>query len=221
MYQLKELIKREGPEANFTKLCKYSSMLFDENQPFMSLKDSSGKEYFADEISNFANSKTADEVEPLPPMDLDFGKLLINPHLEVQHKPKDLCSIVKGNYAYFHYHCDGFDDAGWGCAYRSLQTIWSWLCFQGRINRMPPTHKEIQECLVKIGDKQSKFIGSRGWIGSIEIGFVLESLAGIEARTLQSGSGKDLDEHGRALSYHFEHNGAPLIIIEKLVNVNI
>uniref|UniRef100_A0A914PHC1 Uncharacterized protein n=1 Tax=Panagrolaimus davidi TaxID=227884 RepID=A0A914PHC1_9BILA len=84
MYQLKELIKREGPEANFTKLCKYSSVLFDENQPFMSLKDSSGKEYFADEIANLANSKTADEVEPLSPMDLDFGKLLINPHLEVQ-----------------------------------------------------------------------------------------------------------------------------------------
>uniref|UniRef100_A0AC34F4L2 Ufm1-specific protease n=1 Tax=Panagrolaimus sp. ES5 TaxID=591445 RepID=A0AC34F4L2_9BILA len=212
MFQLKELIIREGPEGDFTKLSKYSSIIFDENQPFISLKDTSEKAYFKSEIENLANSKDTIESKPLPPMDFDFGKLLINPHLEVKHKPKDLCSIVKGNYAYFHYHCDGFDDAGWGCAYRSLQTIWSWLCFQGRINRMPPSHKEIQECLVKIGDKPSKFIGSQGWIGSFEIGFVLQNLANIEYRTLHSGSGKDLDEHGRALSYHFEHNGAPVMI---------
>uniref|UniRef100_A0A914Z6C0 Ufm1-specific protease n=1 Tax=Panagrolaimus superbus TaxID=310955 RepID=A0A914Z6C0_9BILA len=212
MFQLKELIKRQGPEGDFTKLSKYSSTLFDDNQPFISLKDPSEKAYFTSEIENLANSKNAVELKPLPPMDLDFGKLLINPHLEVKHKPKDLCSIVKGNYAYFHYHCDGFDDAGWGCAYRSLQTIWSWLCFEARINRMPPSHKEIQECLVKIGDKPSKFIGSQGWIGSFEIGFVLQNLANIEYRTLHSGSGKELDEHARALSYHFEHNGAPVMI---------
>lgn len=34
---------------------------------------------------------------------------------------------VKGRYAYYHYNQDGVRDEGWGCAYRSLQTIASWL----------------------------------------------------------------------------------------------
>lgn len=35
-------------------------------------------------------------------------------------------SIVNGLYSYHHYMQDNFDDNGWGCAYRSLQTIVSW-----------------------------------------------------------------------------------------------
>lgn len=35
-------------------------------------------------------------------------------------------SLVQGIYGYHHYLQDGFDDSGWGCAYRSLQTIFSW-----------------------------------------------------------------------------------------------
>jgi Ufm1-specific protease 2 len=30
---------------------------------------------------------------------------------------------VKGDYLYYHYMQDNFDDKGWGCAYRSLQTL--------------------------------------------------------------------------------------------------
>ena len=36
-------------------------------------------------------------------------------------------STVQGRYAYHHYMQDKFDDNGWGCAYRSLQTLVSWL----------------------------------------------------------------------------------------------
>lgn len=35
-------------------------------------------------------------------------------------------SIVDGLYSYHHYMQNNFDDNGWGCAYRSLQTIISW-----------------------------------------------------------------------------------------------
>lgn len=35
-------------------------------------------------------------------------------------------SLVNGLYAYHHYMQNEFDDSGWGCAYRSLQTIVSW-----------------------------------------------------------------------------------------------
>jgi len=34
--------------------------------------------------------------------------------------------LIWGNYTYHHYMQDGFDDNGWGCAYRSLQTLLSW-----------------------------------------------------------------------------------------------
>ncbi len=42
-----------------------------------------------------------------------------------------VCETVKGRYAYFHYLQDGMSDTGWGCAYRSLQTLWSWFLLQG------------------------------------------------------------------------------------------
>jgi hypothetical protein len=35
-------------------------------------------------------------------------------------------SVVQGIYSYHHYMQDRVDDSGWGCAYRSLQTIVSW-----------------------------------------------------------------------------------------------
>ena len=34
--------------------------------------------------------------------------------------------LVEGTYTYHHYMQDKFDDDGWGCAYRSLQTLISW-----------------------------------------------------------------------------------------------
>lgn len=35
-------------------------------------------------------------------------------------------SIVQGNYLYYHYTHGNTNDSGWGCAYRSLQTLFSW-----------------------------------------------------------------------------------------------
>uniref|UniRef100_A0A131YUR8 Peptidase family c78 n=1 Tax=Rhipicephalus appendiculatus TaxID=34631 RepID=A0A131YUR8_RHIAP len=39
-------------------------------------------------------------------------------------------ACVRGKYAYYHYGCDGVDDRGWGCGYRTLQTICSWVVLQ-------------------------------------------------------------------------------------------
>ena len=38
---------------------------------------------------------------------------------------------------------------GWGCAYRSLQTIWSWFNLQGYTDKPVPSHVDIQ----KVGSK--------------------------------------------------------------------
>ena len=43
------------------------------------------------------------------------------------------------------------DDAGWGCAYRSLQTIHSWFRCQHYTRTPVPSLKDIQQTLVDIG----------------------------------------------------------------------
>ena len=55
-------------------------------------------------------------------------------------------SVVRGDYGYYHYTQDGVDDSGWGCAYRSGQTIMSWLRMNGFTEKEgEPTHKQMQE----------------------------------------------------------------------------
>lgn len=39
--------------------------------------------------------------------------------------------------------------------------------------------REVQQVLVEIGDKDPSFIGSREWIGAIELSFVLDKLLGV------------------------------------------
>ena len=43
-----------------------------------------------------------------------------------------------------------------------------------------------------IGDKEAKFLGSRQWIGSMEVGFVLETKCGIQSRVISVSSGADM-----------------------------
>lgn len=93
----------------------------------------------------------------------------------------EMC-IVRGKYSYYHYMQQNFDDNGWGCAYRSLQTLFSWFRWQGYTEREVPTHRQIQECLVDIQDKPPNFIGSRQWIGSTEVSFCLETMLGVQSR---------------------------------------
>ena len=79
-------------------------------------------------------------------------------------------STVAGAYDYHHYMQDRFDDAGWGCAYRSLQTLASWLRAQHYTSRPPPSHAEIQKALVGVGDKPPEFVGSKARDGGGAVG---------------------------------------------------
>jgi hypothetical protein len=91
------------------------------------------------------------------------------------------------------------NDSGWGCAYRSLQTLCSWMVLQGFTAKPIPTLPEIQRILVELGvqflffillywfallifflqDKEKKFIGSTEWIGSQEVFLCLDHLYGV------------------------------------------
>ena len=87
---------------------------------------------------------------------------------------------------------------GWGCGYRSLQSLCSWAVTQRQ--RKPgavrdeggekmkqgesatvkewvvPSVGEIQDTLVEVGDKPAEFAGSREWIGCFEACLVLDHL---------------------------------------------
>ncbi|XP_077293156.1 UFM1 specific peptidase 2 isoform X2 [Arctopsyche grandis] len=142
--------------------------------------------------------------------------LLINPHeaifAKVGAKPDSRIAIVRGFYTYHHYMQDQFDDDGWGCAYRSLQTLCSWFRFQGYTDKPIPTHKQIQQCLVKIGDKMSSFVGSKQWIGSTEVSFCLESLFSVQSKIIFANSGSELQSYAQELLFHFQKHGSPIMI---------
>ncbi|XP_067154083.1 ufm1-specific protease 2 isoform X3 [Apteryx mantelli] len=107
---------------------------------------------------------------------------------------------------------DRIDDSGWGCAYRSLQMICSWFKHQGYMDASIPTHKEIQQALVDAGDKPAAFVGSRQWIGSIEVQLVLNQLFGITSKILFVSQGSELALQGRELANHFNTEGTPVMI---------
>ena len=79
--------------------------------------------------------------------------------LKVNPEP-DLICAVKGAYGYHHYVCDGLDDRGWGCGYRTLQTIASWIANRsnndGVDDRRVPTIPDIQKTILKLDDAKSK-----------------------------------------------------------------
>ncbi|CAL2040099.1 unnamed protein product [Caenorhabditis brenneri] len=140
-------------------------------------------------------------------------KLLREPHLAISnYQPIGVVTTVNGPYNYHHYMQDGIDDSGWGCAYRSFQTIWSWFILNGYTEKSVPSHRDIQQTLVTIGDKEQKFVGSRQWIGSTEINYVLNELLKIECRFITTNSGAEVVERVRELARHFETAGTPVMI---------
>ena len=139
---------------------------------------------------------------------------LVNPHEGLRNPVLEgsKLALVDGKYTYHHYLQDNFDDNAWGCAYRSLQTLSSWFWLQGYSDRPYPHHKEIQEALVAIGDKESKFIGSKDWIGSIEVSYCLDYFYNVTCKMLHVSTGAELAYKGRELYNHFKEQGTPIMI---------
>jgi hypothetical protein len=61
---------------------------------------------------------------------------IVNPHFFLKTETKDKFSqyYVKGLYEYYHYGDHNFNDQGWGCAYRSLESLLSWFRLQQKLN---------------------------------------------------------------------------------------
>ncbi|KAJ1270678.1 hypothetical protein BS78_06G070200 [Paspalum vaginatum] len=141
------------------------------------------------------------------------SSLLRDVHREIPSSVSGgVTSLIDGSYEYYHYLHDGIDDNGWGCAYRSLQTIVSWYRLQHYSPIDVPSHREIQQVLVEVGDKDPSFIGSCDWIGAIELSFVLDKLLGVSCKIINVRSGDELPEKCRELARHFETQGTPVMI---------
>ncbi|KAL5976408.1 hypothetical protein ACLOJK_020739 [Asimina triloba] len=128
-------------------------------------------------------------------------------------------SLVQGSYEYYHYLQDGYDDnVKKRQRYTSMDV---------------PSHREIQQALVEIGDKEPSFVESREWIGAIELSFVLDKLLGLKhdqrekksalslialaidkvsCKVINVRSGSELPEKCRELALHFETQGTPVMI---------
>ena len=135
--------------------------------------------------------------------------------------------MVQGEYEYYHYLQDKVNDNGWGCAYRSLQTICSWFRRQGYSSKPDPSHVEVQQTLVSMGDKPATFIGSSQWIGAFEISLCLDELyqvsafvafifnshiAQVSCKIINCSSGTEIPSHLGELRHHFLTQGTPVMI---------
>ena len=128
---------------------------------------------------------------------------------------------VQGALDYYHYKCDGFDDVGWGCGYRTLQTMCSWICNQKKLDASSkvPTIGEIQRILVECGDKPASFEGSRDWIGCFEASIVIDTLYDVSCKLVHcpaaaaESSGNGLVARIRTdIVQHFERFASPLMM---------
>lgn len=145
--------------------------------------------------------------------DVASCSLLTNPHVGLKSTVVGgKQSLVHGKYTYHHYMQDQFNDDGWGCAYRSLQTLCSWFRLQGYSEHPIPSHEVIQKYLVKVGDKPKTFVNSRQWIGSTEVSMCLNGFMNVDSRIMHVSSGAELASKGSELAYHFDSQGTPIMI---------
>ena len=109
--------------------------------------------------------------------------------------------LVKGTLRFYHYGVDNFRDHGWGCGYRSIQSILSWL----KPSELPPSIPELQGMLPGID-------GAQAWVGVPDAVVLLDVLHNATTRVLPLASGADLEKHLPTVAAHFDNGGGPLMI---------
>ena len=191
-------------------------------------------------VGGGSGERAAAAAPPTPPLPASYRPPLLNPHAGLPPPPPPPGSknwavhTVAGPLHYHHYGMGGVADAGWGCAYRSGQTLASWCAFQRALQGSgggggapapaagaaappippPPTHAQMQAALVELGDKPPAFLGSTAWIGAAELGFVLDRLAGVACRILPVRDGAEMGGAAVAasLAAHFASQGSPVMV---------
>ncbi|XP_017078676.2 probable Ufm1-specific protease 1 [Drosophila eugracilis] len=134
--------------------------------------------------------------------------LLDNPQAPLALPTEDGQTLaIRGGFTYFHYGCDGHQDAGWGCGYRTLQSAISWV-YQRRGNiKHVPSIQEIQKILVALGDKGPDFIDSHDWIGTLEEFYVIDVLLELPCKILHAKELNSPEILGQISKYFEEYQG--------------
>ncbi|EDX05945.1 probable Ufm1-specific protease 1 [Drosophila simulans] len=115
--------------------------------------------------------------------------------------------VTRGGFNYFHYGCDGHQDAGWGCGYRTLQSAISWIQRRRGSSGHVPSIREIQQILVALGDKGAEFVGSRDWIGTLEEFYVIDVLHQVPCKILHAKELSSKEILGELRSYFEKYQG--------------
>ncbi|XP_052871990.1 probable Ufm1-specific protease 1 [Anopheles cruzii] len=150
---------------------------------------------------------------------MEEKSLLLNVHSNLEPpKPDGNTYLMRGNYHYYHYGCDGFQDMGWGCGYRTLQSICSWIIQSGGSARTAtsgcdvPNIPTIQQTLVEIKDKPERFFGSREWIGTLEAIYVIDTLYDVSCKVLHIARSDTIAKHADTLRDYFEQYGGLIMM---------
>ncbi|XP_054738226.1 probable Ufm1-specific protease 1 [Anastrepha obliqua] len=117
---------------------------------------------------------------------------------------------TKGDWLYFHDGCDGFKDNGWGCAYRTLQSVSSWIVNKrgsSDCDATVPSIKEIQQTIVQIGYRDKEFVGSHDSIGAIEVFYTLDTLYDVVCKIIHVAQHDNLKKYASILKKYFEDYG--------------
>lgn len=142
--------------------------------------------------------------------------LLSDVHLALPFPaPPHQVALITGSYHYYHYGCDSVDDRGWGCGYRTLQTLCSWLVetgVRGAASRPVPSLREMQHSLVEMGDKPPLFAGSQEWIGTVEAALCIDHFYAVPSKLIHIPQGQDLERQLETLYTHFQGGGGPVMM---------
>jgi len=144
----------------------------------------------------------------------------INPHTGCGARPswwkggpESRTILVRGLYEYAHYMHDHFDDNGWGCAYRSLQTCVSWYRMQHYCKKEVPSIPDIQSLLKRIDEAHKDLkVGSRQWIGTVEGMYCLQEHVGLDCKMLYCSDSADMMSQLPQVFQHFESEGTPVMM---------
>jgi len=55
-------------------------------------------------------------------------------------------------------------------------------------------------------------VGSREWIGAIELGYVFDERLGVAAKVITVASGAEMGSKSREIAQHFDSQGTPIMV---------
>lgn len=120
---------------------------------------------------------------------------------------------VRGPLRYYHYGLDGVRNHGWGCGYRTVQTMLSWL----QPDEPPPDISTIQRLLKHA--QPNAYPGETGWIGVADAVIILDVLHRAPMRVRRLASGREAAALLPELAAHFDAGDAHAISQLLLLNV--